>query len=464
MLIFPNFESFELISHIPHQPSLSLAYLAAILARERIEFQVIDAPAEKLKMDQVLNRIKQYNPNCVGITTNISLSYSACYYSLVIKKKFPNIIRIFGGPWASVEYSFILEKKYADIVVIGEGEYTLSELSHIDMKNIDSLKKIKGIAFKEANHIYFTGNRPYIENLNELPHPLWDCFPRKSYSRAHRENPFYPFITSRGCIYNCMNCTKVVHGYKMRYRSIENMLTELDYLKKIGAKEIAIEDDLVNFDMGRIKLLFREIIKRKYNFRFQFRNGIRADKIDLELAHLLYTAGTYRVALGIESGSQKVVDFLGKKLNLSILKKNISILHTAHLKVSGYFIMGLPIENLQSMLHTINFADRINLDTYVYMNLIVFPGTKLYDYVVNHTNYLGDHSKLKKNPNYQYSPLEFTTKSLNSKVMNKVKIYYLIRAFLNPKNFFRFLSCFTFKEIMAQNLVNLKILIRKLKS
>ena len=113
----------------------------------------------------------------------------------------------------------------------------------------------------------------------------------------------------------------------MRYRSIENVLAELDYLESIGAKEISIEDDVFNINKRRAKRILLEIAKRKYPFKIQLANGIRADFVDELFAKLAYAAGVYKTAFGVESGSQVVVNFLKKRLDLKVLPKSIDILH-----------------------------------------------------------------------------------------------------------------------------------------
>jgi radical SAM superfamily enzyme YgiQ (UPF0313 family) len=369
---------------------------------------------------------------------------------------------VVGGPWATAEYRYILKKGYADYVVIGEGERTLLDLLNTENDDIQNLSKIPGLFFLYKNELRGNFQNKQIENLDAIPHPIWDKFPPKKYTRSCRERPMYPFITSRGCPYGCINCTKIIHGFKMRYRSIENMLEELDYLKKLGAKEIAIEDDMLNLDLKRIKILLLAIIKKKYNFRIQLSNGIRADRIDRTFARLLYAAGVYRVALGVESGSQKVIQFLGKQLDLRIIPQSVKILQDNHIKVLGYFIMGLPIERYQSLLYSITFATKAKFDIMVFLKLVVFPGTKLHEYVIKHTNYPKNAPIIHQTMNYQYTPLQFTTPYLNNSILKKVNNYYLINSFLNPKRFFRYIGSFTLVELIEQMIRNFQILTKRL--
>ncbi len=462
ILVFPNFQSLDRLSVTPHQPSLSLGYLAGMLDKYRIPFQVIDAAAENLSIQEILKRIGRFKPDYIGITTNISIAYTSVFTALHIKNTFPHIKIVMGGPWATAQCEEIIQRHYADIVVLGEGDYTIVDIGRTNPGDVKSLEKIDGICFWTSNGPHRTPPRNQILNLDELPFPKWGYFPKEKFTRSTRVKPMYPFITSRGCPYNCMNCTKIIHGFRMRYRSIENMVAELDYLKQLGAREIAIEDDMFNLDLIRIKKLLMEIIKRNYNFKIQLSNGIRADHIDPLFANLLYAAGAYHVALGIESGSQKVVDFLCKGLNLSVLPKSVVTLQRAHLKVAGYFIMGLPVETFQSLIHTIDFANRIKLDQVVFLTLVIFPGTRLFEYIKAHTNYNAKGLIIGKLLNYQYAPMQFTTKELTPHTIKRVKAYYFIRSFVNPRRFLQYITSFTMNEFIWQMYRNVKIFVKRM--
>jgi len=448
LLLFPNFLQYEVLKMNPHQPPLNLAYLSAMLEKNSIPHVVCDAAAENVDEKKLLEIIENYQPNFIGITTNIAIIYAAVISAKNIKAKFKNIKIIMGGPWAHANYELLLEADIADIVCFGEAEYTLVEILKTYTNNINVLSSVSGISYKFENKIIRTQAKPPITDLDEIPFPNWKMFPIKKYDAAHRYKPFVPIITSRGCPYDCINCTKIIHGYKPRLRSIQNIIEELEYLKKeINPNEIVIMDDIFNYDLERAKKLLREIIKRNFNFKFQLLNGIRADNIDLEFAYLLKASGTYKVAIGIESGSQKVISFLHKKLNLAILENSIKILHKAGLIVYGYFILGLPIETVNSMIYSIDFADRINLDMAYFFGVLLFPGSKLYDYIIEHKYKVTSLYKYRF-INLQTSALTFEAPNFNKKDYERVRKYYIIRFYLNPRRFLRFLRVLSFNELL----------------
>ena len=383
-LIFPNiFYGNYLKINIPTHPPLSLAYLGAILRKEGHDVHVIDAAAEDLSFPRLVDRLAGMHLGAIGITTNISISRKAVITARYIKKFLPGIPIIMGGPWATIEYDMILRRGICDFVVHGEGEYTTLDLL-AGLKDKGTLKDVKGISFlDEKGLVITTPTRELITELDALPFPAWDLLPpSKKYTFPHQKVPYYPIMTTRGCAYDCIHCTKIVHGYKYRKRSVENVIQELKYLKeKFGAKEIFIIDDNFNQDIERAERILDEIIKNQFNFRIKFSNGIRADKITPRLGRKLKAAGTYAAALGIESGNQDIVNRIGKKLDLRKVIKATRILKQNKIITAGFFILGHPYDNYTTMLETLNFAKALDLDYPHFFKAIPFPGTKMYDLI-----------------------------------------------------------------------------------
>ena len=383
-LIFPNiFLGNYLKVNVPIHPPLSLAYLGAILRENGIDVSIIDAAAENLSIKKLISRVGDILPDVIGITANISSSRKAIMTSLSLKRTYPKIPIIFGGPWSTIEYRKILDKKYGDFVVLGEGEYTLLELLE-NLHDMSILKNIRGISYLDSNdNIIVTPPRGNIENLDDLPFPAWDLLPSsKKYNFPHRKTPYYPIMTTRGCPYDCIHCTKVVHGYKYRKRSIKNVIGELEYLKKnFGTKEIFIIDDNFNHDITRAEKICDEMIARDFNFLIKFSNGIRADRITPRLGRKLKAAGTYFAALGIESGNQEIVNRIGKRLDLKKVVQAVKILKKNKISSGGFFILGHPHDSFKTMLQTLNFAKSLDLDYPHFFKSLPFPGTKMFDII-----------------------------------------------------------------------------------
>ena len=344
---------------------------------------IIDAAAENLDFKQIFMRIEQFGANIIGVSTNISIAYAACELALRIKLRFSGMKIIMGGPWATVEYNFIFKHRIANYVVLGEGEYIFKELLH-RLENDAVLDDFEGIVFKRQDGtVIINKQAEFIQDLDALPYPAWEYFPPSNkYFTYYRHRPFYPIMITRGCPYGCIHCTKNIHGYKLRKRSIENVIGELKYLKeKFNAKEFVIIDDNFTLDVKYAESILDAIIKARLNAYIILPNGVRADTLNPELLTKMKQAGVYSFAIGVESGVQHIVNKIGKKLNLekvryvAKLKKNYGFL------LRAFFILGLPYDSLDTMRQSIKFAKEIDPDFADFFIATLFPGTEMYDIV-----------------------------------------------------------------------------------
>jgi len=381
-LVFPNtFLAYPATR--THQP-LALAYLASALVKGGYFVQVIDATAERIGEEKVARLIRAFGSALIGITTNVGMASQAITLARYLKKTCPGRKIVMGGPWATIKHRVIVASGTADIVVRREGEITMVELADA-LDDHGDLARVDGITYKnDAGEIITTPDRPPIDDLNALPFPAWDLFPPSTkYRFLHRASPFFPVMTSRGCPFDCIHCTKAVHGYKFRPRSVENVIAELRYLKeKFNAREIFIIDDIFNNDVARAERILDEIIKNDLRFHIKFSNGIRADKLPERLVKKLKRAGTYTVMLGIESGNQRIVNSIGKGLNLEKVRIAARLLKKEGIITGGFFMLGHPQDSKTTMLETIAFAKRLDLDYPIFFKAVPFPGTKMHDMVL----------------------------------------------------------------------------------
>ncbi|MHA1679650.1 MAG: B12-binding domain-containing radical SAM protein [Promethearchaeota archaeon] len=404
LLIFPNYLDNHYIIPASFHPPLGLAMIAAVLRRAGHHVDVIDATAERVNIYHLLKRIKELNPKLIGITANIAFAHKAFITGKWLKKKLPKIPIMFGGPWPTIDHEMILDNNGADYVVIGEGEETVVELVNA-LETGTELSSIAGIAYKNGDSLVKTPSRSLIEDLDALPFPAWDLFPSpRKYFFDSKFKYFYPVMTSRGCPMGCIHCTKTIHGYKIRTRTTKNIIDEIEHIhESFKANNILIIDDNFNFDIERAMEICDAIARLKFKVGIHFSNGIRADKLTPELAWKLKRAGTYDVALGIESGNQKIVYSIGKHLDLNAVRRAVKILKKLNIFTTGFIMLGLPGDNLNTFIDTKKFLLEIDLDEAHIFRVIPFPGTRLYD-IFKEKGYLA--KDLVKNVNFYMSKSE----------------------------------------------------------
>ncbi len=437
-LIFPNLKLRKHpFFHVHFHQPLGLAYLAAVLKKEKHDVQVIDALAENLSCDEILNRIN-HNTEVIGISTNISSGLNACVLSRKIRVKFKHAYIIMGGPWATTEYEHILIHNYANFVVIGEGEKTVVELLQNLPEHDGKLKLIKGIAYMDSkNGLVKTEPRPLIKDLDSIPFPAWELFPPyNKYPFLKHKEPQFPIITSRGCPLDCNHCTKHVHGYEFRKRSVENVIKEIIYLKRnFGLGQVLISDDNFSLDKKRALKILDEIISRKFNISINFGNGLRADTVDWEFSLKMKQAGVKEVAFGIESGNQEIVNKIGKKLNLISVVKAVRMLKKLGINTQGFFILGHPWDTKETMWQTLTFAKQIDIDHTFFFRAIAFPGTKLYELVKKEGNFLNENASNMES--YNLGNATFEIWNMKNKDLNRAFLRSYALFFLRPRKILR---------------------------
>ncbi|HCE45311.1 MAG TPA: B12-binding domain-containing radical SAM protein [Lentisphaeria bacterium] len=364
----------------PDHPHLGLAYLAAVLEAEKHEVRIIDIDAEQITLDGLASLLKAENPDVVGITATTPVIYSAFKIAEIIKKN-SSAYTVVGGMHATLMPEECAANEFVDFVVFGEGERTIVDLLEC-MRTGGKYSEIKGLVHKKGGETVKNESREPIQDLDSIPFPARHLFKNQKYTYPDALRfPAFPIITSRGCPGNCTFCTaKFMHGKRFRNRSAENILDEVEFLiKEYGAREIHIWDD--NFITNRNRVFkFRDgIIKKNIKVLFSFPNGVRADFINREILQALKDMGTYSIAIGVESGNQRILDSIQKGIKLEQIENAFKLAKELKLETWGFFLLGLPEEDPKTMEETIDFAIKLDPDIAKFHILKPFPKSIVYE-------------------------------------------------------------------------------------
>lgn len=361
------------------QPPLGLASIAAVLEGENYQAEILDANALQLSESEIAEEIG--NVDITGITAMTPFINSAIKVAKEIKKEKPGSTVIVGGAHVTVLPEKTLSNvPEIDIIVRGEGEETVVELYNA-LKSGISLQNVRGITYRDNGRVISTPMRPPIADLDSLPFPAYHLLPLHRY-KLHpphgRKLPFMAILTSRGCPYNCIFCSKPIFGRKVRSQSPQRIASEVEYLEeKFKVKEIAFYDDIFTLDKKRIAKLAEEFKQRNLNLPWTCET--RVDLVTEELLKAMKEAGCYMIAYGIESGNQTILDNLRKKITIAQVRKAIKMTHDIGIQSIGYFMLGSPGETPATIRQTIDFANYLPLDFAQFSVTIPFPGTDLYN-------------------------------------------------------------------------------------
>jgi len=282
---------------------------------------------------------------------------------------------------------------------LGEGEYASCEVVDALEKGGD-LAGVAGLVYRDSQSGEVVTNqpRPLIEDLDGLPFParrlLGDNIKLCSLPPGgYRKKPVAHLIGSRGCTNRCIYCFHLERERRIRYRSPENMIEEMDEcVHRYGFREIRFLDDNFTGDRQRV-LRFCELLRRRGN-KIPWYVSSRIDTVDREMLVEMRKAGCWALLYGIESGVQKNLDTLGKNVTLDQVRRAVAHTRAAGIKMFTPFMFGIPGETFEEGLETIRFAMELDPHYANFNTITPFPGTELWDNVDKYGTMSTDRDRL----------------------------------------------------------------------
>ena len=364
--------------HPPLIP-LGIAYLGAVLEKNGYNVDVIDCQAQKLTHSAFEREIGKHQPKVVGVTSTTLTYKSALKIAETAKQVHPDCVTILGGCHATFWDDKALEEcPQLDMIVRKEGEYTLLE-SVNRLRENKRINDVLGTTCRKNGKIIRNADRPYIENLDDLPFPAHHLLPLRRLRKQGKV--IFPLTTSRGCVYWCNFCTAVrMFGRKYRMRSPKNVVDEMQFLnEKYGATQLTFCDDTFTVDQSRVEEICEEIQNRKLKIEWDCET--RVDMITKDLLQKMKKAGCIAVWFGVESGSQRIIDAMGKGFPVAQTKRAFKWTKDAGLMVVASVILGFPDETKETAWETIRLVEKIKPDDVGYHIATPYPGTPMYNYV-----------------------------------------------------------------------------------
>lgn len=357
-------------------PSLGIAVVAGALMEEGIKVNVIDLslydePFKRLKDELVL-----YKPSAVGISF-MTPDYGQVKSIVKMVRENTSAEVLCGGVHTTAYPEECVKDLNVDVAFIAEAEESVRMWG----RGVDK-KDIPGIVYRDENGDIKSNKRtPYIKDLDTTPIPAYHLFDLKEYVSniiLTKKNPAGWLETSRGCVFDCSYCDKGLHGRTFRSKSTERVLFEIENMLHLGFKEIHISDDGFTTNIQRATAICESILAKGLVFPWSCVNGIRVDRVNQELLNIMAKAGCYRISFGIETGNQKVLNDLGKKITLKQVKDAVRIARIAGMEVFGYFMLALPTDTEATLRDTIKFATELDLDLAKCSITVPFPGSPLF--------------------------------------------------------------------------------------
>ncbi len=331
-------------------------YLGAMLRQKGYEVLIIDEVLEKESYHLLANALSS-NPICVGIgVTSGSQIKNGLKFADIVRRK-SDIPIVWGGPHPTDWPEQTLEDDLVDIIVKGEGEISFVNLV-IALENSDSITDIKGIGYKDTNGIHINPPENLVD-LNDIPRLPYDLVDMEAYMANLNKRKItrgVEIVTSRGCPYRCTFCHQSVLKEKWRYRSAEKMVNDIEYLiENYQADGILIEDELFFTRKPRVFEFCEEMIKRGLKIVIRgvaIRCNLFSSLTESELK-LLKKAGFYHFGVGIESGSERILRILNKRITIDQIYETNQKMKEHGFAVTYNFMSGIPGEELEDYVDTL---------------------------------------------------------------------------------------------------------------
>lgn len=365
-------------------PSLGIGYLAAVARNAGHHVSVLNCQKESMTFKRFEQFIADNHFDLIGFQI-FSYDLNPLKRHLeIIKQVRPETILIGGGahpssdPFGTMAYLPLLDYAFK-----GEAETGFPLLLARLQSSGPPLHDIPGLVFRDE--VTIKVNSPgHVIDLDSLPLPAWEILEPETYPEAPhgaftRQFPTAPVMFTRGCPGRCTFCAgRSITGNIIRKRSLENIMSELRLLKSRGIREFHIEDENFTAHRQLVMEFCQRLQQENVQMSWSLPSGVRLDGLDREMLETMAAAGCYSLALGIEFGTQRILDLTRKNLSLAMVREKLSLFKGLGIKTTGFFLLNIPGETLEEMRETIEFSLELPLDRAQYNNFMPLPGSNLW--------------------------------------------------------------------------------------
>ncbi len=370
-------------------PPLGLGYLAEQI-RGHHRVAVLDCLARGLTTEGLLREVRRRQPQVVGIQVYTSDREVVRRYLRALSRLHPMPVIVVGGPHPSSVPQSVLQDLGPAVAFAFAGEAELPFARWLDLLEAgdlspESLGDVPGLIWRRGGEV--VANSPaFQQDLDRHGEPAWDIlrperYPHSPFAAFVKAFPAVPIIASRGCPHRCAFCAAgTLSGHRIRYRSPEAVVEEILRLKRChGIREFQLADDNFTARPRHVARMCELLLERGVNLPWSCPNGVRLERLDSALLALMRSSGCHSLAVGIESGSPRILEKIHKRIDLARIREGLHLVRKAGIVTVGYFMLGFPTESHQERIQTIRLSLDLPLDRAHFMLYCPLPGTPLYE-------------------------------------------------------------------------------------
>lgn len=362
---------------IPPLPPVDMMSLSAIAKKRGYETKFKDYSLKNESVYDFLRDLRIFKPDFLVLNVASTTLEKDLSILTTARELLDDTVVIVKGAIFNFN-SYAIMQKYPEIDVALRGEI---EDSFDEIIQYNNFSDIKGITYQINNKIISTPDRKLNEDLDHLPILDRDLVDNSIYIRPDTRKPQTIIKVSKGCPHYCFFClASPLNGKIVRYRSPGLILKEIkECVSLYNIKDFIFWSDIFNLDKSWVQKLCRLIIES--GLKINFSANTRIDTIDWESLLLMKKAGCNLLSMGIESGSQDMLDKMGKKITLEQIEKSVKLIHRAGIQTYAYYVLGLPWETKETLDKTFKFAKKLNTHYASFYTATALRGTKFYEYV-----------------------------------------------------------------------------------
>lgn len=385
-------------------PPVGLAYVLTSLKEADIDFDLLDLELNKLSLSELEEYIKACKADIYLMGTIVTGFKKVHWIQKTIKKYHPKSIIIVGNSVGSSIVNVIYESTLIDYIVKGEGDITDVELLRALINN-EPVEDVLGVYYRGDKGMVYTGNRPEIKNLDDLPFIDWSIFDIETYIKSsvqYIKEPYpmplqdiraLPINSARGCPYRCTFCHHEFKDCKYRNRSIDNILDEYLLLqKKYNVNYINFFDELTFFTLDQVRSWIEAFSRRKIKMFWtaSCRAGLFTEK-DLDTVKELKAIGCIGLGYSLESSDPDILKAMNKKIKTSDFIQQTEVLQKSGIATWTSLVIGYPMETKATIKNTLKVCSDSNVYPSVGF-LLPLPNTEIYRYA-KEKNLIGDETE-----------------------------------------------------------------------
>jgi radical SAM superfamily enzyme YgiQ (UPF0313 family) len=367
---------------VNNYPPLGLAYLAAVAEQEGHEVRVHDFGLRpEVSLEAEIAEVLDFRPDLVGFTSMTTSQHSVEQMAGPLKDEL-GVPLVIGGPHATVLPERTLSDPSFDFLVYAEGEETWRELLVALTAGDGRYERIAGLWWKHNGDLVRNDERSLIPDLDALPFPARHLLELDRYPLyAPGGERMLTVLSSRGCPYNCSFCFKGIVGRTYRQRTPGNIVAELKHIvQRYGVRHVYFMDDLFTLNRKRLDTLMDAFLAEGLDVRWQCL--ARVDRVGPAILEKMHRAGCREIHYGVESGNLEILAATAKHIRLDQVEQAVEWTEAAGIAAKGYFMLGLPGDNEETMQQTIDFAASLPLTEAMFSIATPFPGTRMWDELV----------------------------------------------------------------------------------